>query len=75
VSGLRSAFTARLDPPRVRVELAVPRSRIGVERDLRAGVDLARRGRGRYVLPVKLSGRGAGYVRSVQPESVAVTVQ
>jgi len=75
VSGLRSAFTARLDPPRVRVELAVPRSRIGVERDLRAGVDLARRGRGRDVLPVKLSGRGAGYVRSVQPESVAVTVQ
>jgi hypothetical protein len=74
VKGLRSAFMARLDPPRVRVALAVPRSRAGVERDLRAGVDLGRRGRGRYVLPVRLSGAGAAYVRSVQPESVAVTV-
>ena len=75
VEGLRPAFLARLDPPRVRVALGVPRSHAGADGDLRAGVDVGRRGRGRYVLPVRLSGRGAAFVRSVAPESVAVTVQ
>jgi YbbR domain-containing protein len=76
VTGLRPAFEARLDPPRVQVTWAAPRSAASTaERGLRAGVDVEHRGRGRFRLAVRITGDGAGYVRAVSPESVTVAVQ
>jgi hypothetical protein len=76
VNGLRGSYDVSLEPPRVRVSWAAPRSQADrVERDLRASVELGHRGRGRFLLPVAIAGRGADYVRGVVPDSVTVVVQ
>lgn len=76
VVGLRPGFVARLNPARVRLLWSAPKGRgPAPTSDLRATIDVERRGRGRYVLPVRLSGRDRGAVRAVMPDSVAVTVQ
>jgi hypothetical protein len=74
--GAREGFRVRLDPPAVRVRWAGPKGRAELAvRDLAAEIDVERRGRGRYLLPVRLSGVGMEFVRAVVPESVSVVVQ
>jgi hypothetical protein len=76
IRGARDGFRVRLDPATVRVRWASPKDKAAdATRNLEAQVDLERRGRGRYARPVRVSGGGAGVVRAVLPESVAVVVQ
>jgi YbbR domain-containing protein len=76
IEGLRGTnFTARVDPPEVDVLWRAPESRVDeVLSNIQVRVDVARRGRGRYILPVQVAGAGTTYVQSVSPESVAVTL-
>lgn len=76
IVGLRGeGFTAQLDPPDVRLHWSAPASGASTATSrLRVFVDVERRGRGRYVLPVRVEGPGADFVHSVAPESVAVTL-
>jgi YbbR domain-containing protein len=76
VVGLREkSFTSQLDPQEVRLHWSAPQSVAETAiAKVRVHVDLELRGRGRYVLPVVVSGPGAEYVVRVEPESVAVTL-
>jgi len=76
IVGLRGeGFTAQLDPPDVRLHWSAPQSAASTATaQLRVFVDVERRGRGRYVLPVRVEGSGAEFVHTVEPESVAVTL-
>ena len=76
IEGLRGAnFTARVDPAEVVVEWTAPASRAeNALADLQIMVNVERRGRGRYVLPVTIAGTAAEFVRAVEPDSVAVTL-
>jgi YbbR domain-containing protein len=76
IVGLRGeGFTAQLDPPDVRLRWSAPQSAANnATAHLRVLVDVERRGRGRYVLPVRVEGPGSEFVHAVVPESVAVTL-
>ena len=76
IVGLRGeGFTAQLDPPDVRLRWSAPQSAASTATaHLRVLVDVERRGRGRYVLPVRVEGPGSEFVHAVVPESVAVTL-
>lgn len=76
IVGLRGeGFTAQLDPPDVRLRWSAPQSAAStVTAQVRVFVDVERRGRGRYVLPVQVEGAGAEFVHTVEPDSVAVTL-
>jgi YbbR domain-containing protein len=76
IQGLRGTnFTARVDPPQVDVFWVAPESQVEeAVSDLQVIVDVARRGRGRYILPVQVAGAGTTFVQSVSPDSVAVTL-
>jgi hypothetical protein len=76
IVGLRGAnFIAQVDPPQVKVSWLAPESRVEeILSSLQVKVDVARRGRGRFILPVRLTGAGTTFVQTVEPESVAVTL-
>ncbi len=76
VVGLRAeGFTTQLDPSEVRISWSAPQSASQNSlAKVRVQVDVERRGRGRYTLPVRVTGPGSEFVISVTPESVAVTL-
>lgn len=76
ILGVRAeSFTTRLDPQEVRLVWSAPQSAAkNALARVRVHVDLEQKGRGRYLLPVVVSGPGAEFVVRVEPESVAVTI-